>query len=105
MKEDGMSCSEIAAIEGVDEKVVQGTIEQGRMKMANPENDDYDPKHIKLRYMPEPKVRKYVLEYIEKTPTGGEIYASDIAFEYGIDIDCVEAVMDKMVEEGILNQP
>ena len=101
MNEDGMTHSEIATVEGVARTTVQGTIEQGRIKMANPDHED--PVVVELRFMPEPEVREYVLEYISKQPVGGEIYASDIAFEYGIDIDCVEAVMDKMVEEGVLN--
>lgn len=55
---------------------------------------------IELRALPEADVRKCISDYISKFKDGDEIYPDDIAFEFGIDPYCVEAIMDKMKEEG-----
>ena len=52
---------------------------------------------IELRTLPEAEIRKCIMSYISDLKDGDEIYSSDIAFEFGIDLECV---MDKMMMEG-----
>jgi len=54
-----------------------------------------------LKVLPEEDIRVVILGVIKNLREGDEIYPEDIAFEYGIDLGSVEAVMDKMLEEGI----
>jgi hypothetical protein len=100
MSEDGMSISDIASIEGISKGVAQSSVYFARDKIADPGIDDCDP--IYVEFMPEEEVRKCVLEFISKLPKGEEICTSDIAREYGIDLDCIYDILDKLADEGIV---
>jgi uncharacterized protein YnzC (UPF0291/DUF896 family) len=54
-----------------------------------------------LRILSEEEIRSYVMTYIRDLEDGAQIYPGDIAIEYGIDMDCLEKVMDKMMDEGL----
>ena len=55
------------------------------------------------RELPLHAVRALVIDYFEHTPKGENVYPSDIALAYTLDVDMVEKVMDSLVDEGYLN--
>jgi hypothetical protein len=52
------------------------------------------------RDLPDNVIESLIKIYAESLPKSEAIYPSDIAFEYSLDPEKVEQIMDKMVEDG-----
>jgi len=53
-----------------------------------------------VRDLPDEIIKSLIKSYSEPLPKDQAIYPSDIAFEYSLDPEKVEQIMDELVEEG-----
>ncbi|MDR3282990.1 MAG: hypothetical protein LBS92_05210 [Candidatus Methanoplasma sp.] len=59
-------------------------------------------KPVQIRKATEGAIRNHVSQVLCRLNSGDEIFPSDVAFEFGLDVEDVMCVMDKMREEGLL---